>query len=330
VRGVERLVKLIVACGGILGALAIFESKTGFNVFDNLHTIMPFLTYRAFNDTAFSATEIARNGRLRVYGSAQHPIALAALFVMLLPLCIYLVHSTRQKRWWLAAVLVVFGMLGTESRTGIVMLLVVGVVFLCLRPRETRRLWPALLPLLAAIHFLLPQTLGDLRASFFPKGGLVAEQAHVVRPGQLELGHGRLATVGPALNELTNGPLVGIGYGTRITVGPGTNAFVLDDAWLGTLLETGVLGATGWILFFGIAVRRLGRGARSDESDVGWLRVALCASIAAFAVGMLTYDAFSFVQVTFMAFILLALAGVLLRGDGDRLCAPEHLQGAVR
>jgi len=315
IRGVERLVRLIVACGGIVGGLALFESRTNYNVFDHLHTFMPFLSYRVFNDTAFSTAEIARNGRLRVYASAQHPIALAALFVMLLPLCVYLVRHTGQKRWWLAAVLVVMGMLGTESRTGIIMLLVVAVVFLWLRPRETRRLWPAIIPLLVVVHFALPQTLGNLRAAFFPKGGLVAEQAHVVRPGQLQLGHGRLATVGPTISQLSNSPVFGIGYGTRITAGPGTNAIVLDDAWLGTLLEIGVVGAVGWVLFFGVAVRRLAHRARSDLSDDGWLHVALAASILSFAVGMLTYDAFSFVQVTFVAFILLGLAGVLLRED---------------
>jgi polysaccharide biosynthesis protein PslJ len=313
---VDRLVRLIVACGGVLGGLALLESRTNYNVFDHLHTFMPFLSYRVFNDNAFSATELDRGGRLRVYASAQHPIALAALFVMLLPLCVYLVRRTRQKRWWLAALLVTLGMLGTQSRTGIIMLLVVALVFLLLRPRETGRLWPALPLVLVVVHFALPQTLGNLRAAFFPKGGLVAEQAHVVRPGDLAVGHGRLATVGPTLDQLSNSPFFGIGYGTRITAGPGVNAIVLDDAWLGTLLETGVVGAVGWILFFGFAVRRLGRRARRDQSDIGWLHVALTASIASFAVGMLTYDAFSFVQVTFVAFILLGLAGVLLRDDG--------------
>jgi hypothetical protein len=319
--GVDRLVRLIVACGGVLGGFALLESRTNYNIFDHLHSFMPFLTYRVFNDTAFSTSEIARNGRLRVYASAQHPIALAALFVMLLPLCIYLVRRTRQKRWWIAALLVVLGMLGTESRTGIIMLLVVAITYLCLRPRETRRLWPAIIPLLALVHVLMPQTLGNLRAAFFPKGGIVAEQAHVVRPGDLQVGHGRLATIGPTMNQLSNSPIFGIGYGTRITAGPGTNAIVLDDAWLGTFLEIGVAGGFGWILFFGLAIRRLGHRARSDTSDEGWLRVGLTASIASFAIGMLTYDAFSFVQVTFMAFILLGLAGVILRIERERAAA---------
>ena len=45
---------------------------------------------------------------------------------------------------------------------------------------------------------------------------------------------------------------------------------------------------------------------------------ALAASLAAFAVGMLTFDAFSFIQVTFLAFILLGLGGVMLPPERER------------
>jgi predicted membrane channel-forming protein YqfA (hemolysin III family) len=59
-------------------------------------------------------------------------------------------------------------------------------------------------------------------------------------------------------------------------------------------------------------VRRLSRAARQDDSARGWLYTGLAASIAAFAVGMATYDAFSFTQVAFVFFILFGLAGVVL------------------
>jgi hypothetical protein len=310
----DGLVKLLVICGGILGLLAIVEARTNYNFFDNLQSLIPLLRYRTFNDTAFSASELGRGGRLRVYASAQHPIALAALLVMLLPLCVYLARKTRQRRWWVCGLLMAVGMLGTQSRTGVIMLLVVVLVFLWLRPKETRRLWPALIPLLAIVQVLMPHTIGNLKSAFFPQGGLVAEQAHVVRANQLQYGHGRLATVGPTFAQVSEQPLLGVGYGTRITSGlPETiNAIVLDNAWLGTLLEVGFIGALGYVWLFGRAVRKLGHLARHDHGDRGWLAVAIAAGIASFAIGMLTYDAFSFVQVTFMTFIMLGLASVLL------------------
>ena len=60
------------------------------------------------------------------------------------------------------------------------------------------------------------------------------------------------------------------------------------------------------------AIRRFGREAKRDYSDRGWLLVSITAAVAAYAVGMFTYDAFSFIQVTFLLFILVALGTALL------------------
>ena len=89
-------------------------------------------------------------------------------------------------------------------------------------------------------------------------------------------------------------------------------ANILDNQWLGTLLELGVIGFFGWLWFFARVVRRLGKEAKEDDSDRGWLLVAIAASVAAFAVGMFTYDAFSFIQVTFLMFILVGLGAALI------------------
>ena len=89
---------------------------------------------------------------------------------------------------------------------------------------------------------------------------------------------------------------------------PLVNAPILDDEWLGTLLETGAAGFLALLWLFGRAARRLGKAARRDESPRGWLAAGLAAAIVAFAVGMATYDAFSFIQVTFLLFILLGVA----------------------
>jgi O-antigen ligase len=198
----------------------------------------------------------------------------------------------------------------TLSRTGILMFLTVGLVFIWLRPREVKRLWPALLLAPIAIHFALPGTLGALKESFFPPGGLVAQQQS--QPGTI--GSGRLADIGPSLQEWRGQPLFGEGYATRIvdpTV-PGPQAEILDDQWLTTLLETGAIGFAGWIWFFFRVVRRLGREAKEDDSSRGWLLACIAAGVASYAVGMLTYDAFSFIQVTFLLFIFVGLGSTLL------------------
>jgi O-antigen ligase len=134
-----------------------------------------------------------------------------------------------------------------------------------------------------------------------------------------------LADLGPSLREFAGyNPLFGQGFGTRVTGFDTTfgNAPILDDQWLKTLLETGLLGIAGWIWLFFAAVRRLGRRAKAPGWRDDWLPVALAASIAAFGVCMLTYDAYSFTQGTFLLHIMLGFAAVLLwlpeRGAPDQ------------
>ena len=311
---IDFLLKVLVGGGTVVGAFALIERRTDYNVFNHLHTVAPFLHFEG----AIGAAGLERGGtRLRVYGPAEHPIALGALFVILIPLAIYLARRTAQRRWWAAALVLALGAFATVSRSAIIMLAVVALVFLRLRPRETKRLWPLVIPALAAVHVAAPGTLGSLRAAFFPKGGLIAQQSNVVAGNELR-SNGRLADIGPSLHELAPNPIFGEGYGTRI-VGfdeKYNNAAILDDQWLGTLLETGIVGFFAWLWIFCRCVRRLSREAREDDSERGWLYTGLAASIAAFGVGMTTFDAFSFTQAAFVFFILFALAGVVLsRGE---------------
>jgi O-antigen ligase len=170
------------------------------------------------------------------------------------------------------------------------------------------------------VHFALPGTIGSLRGSFFPEGGLIEEQ----RLSAGQRGSGRIADLGPALrNEFVKKPVLGQGFGTRIVDKGRANAPILDNQWLGTLLETGFVGTLAWIWVFFRTVRRFGSRAKEDASPRGWLLVCVVASTIAFAVSMFTYDAFAFIQVTFLLYIMLAFGCVLVR-------APEAALGRAR
>jgi hypothetical protein len=186
------------------------------------------------------------------------------------------------------------------------MLLIIGLVYLWLRPKAVKRLWPLVLPMLAAIHLVLPGTLGSFKDLFFPQGGLVAEQSAG------SVGSSRGASFGPGMHIVGLHPVLGQGYATRLRGEDDPNGFIVDDQWLGTAMETGVAGFLTWIWLFFMSVRRMGREAKHDLSDRGWLLTAITASTAAFAFGMAYYDAFSFIQATFVLYILLAFGSVAL------------------
>jgi len=296
----------------VVAVFALYEGRSGVNYFDRLGTIIPPLKF--VQPVVLNATDIyGRGGRLRVFASAEHPIALSAALAMLVPLAIYLAKRDGGWRWWVATGVLTVGVVATVSRTGILMLFAIGIAYAVIKPRDVWRALPMLLPLLVAMNLLVPGALGGLRSAFFPPGGLVAEQQY----GEGQYGSGRLADLGPGLAEWRQQPVFGQGYGTRISdLGdPRQNAGILDNQWLGTLLETGILGAGLLLWLFLRTVRRLGRMGRRDDSAHSWLLAGLAAALAAFTAGMFTFDAFNFTQVTFLAFIFVGLAVAALRVD---------------
>ena len=303
----ELVIKALVGGGAIVGLFALIQYHTGFNIFDQLGVI-PVLKYV---EGGLPGGLEARGGGARVYASAQHPIALSAALVMLLPLGIYLGRRYRTKLWWTATALIGAAAFSTVARTGSTMLLAVLIVLLCLKPLQVIRVWPYVLPFLVAVHFLAPGALGGLKSAFFPEEGLIAQQSSA----HSSTSSNRLADAGPALSEAWKQPYVGYGWGTRITepANPKNNALILDNMWLSLLLETGLAGVFALLWLFGRSVRRLGRAARRDPTEHGWLLAALASSITAYGVGMFTFDSLAFVQLTFLLFMMIGLAVPAIR-----------------
>ena len=314
---VDTLSKVLVAGGAVVAVLAIVESRLGLSPFTRLDAFVPLLVPYPGGTPA----ELVRGGTTRAFGSAEHPIALGAALTLLVPLAIHLTKASRSRVWPVALGALVVGTMATVSRTGIVMLVVIGVVYLWLRPVHTRRLWPLLIPLLVATHFAAPGTLGSLKQSFLPEGGLIEQQKS--SEGDCASA-GRVADLGPTLAEASKRPFLGQGQGTRIVNGPEANACILDNQWLSTLLELGLAGVIAWFWLFAAVVRRLGRRAKHDHSDAGSFLVAVTAAVTSYGVGMLTYDALSFIQVTFLMFIVLGL-GAAVALNAPRLTGPAEV-----
>jgi O-antigen ligase len=298
-KGLDTVIQTLVIGGAVIGVLAVVESRTGFSPFAHVDKIIPILV----TDPSFQSG-LNRGSATRAVGPAEHPIALGAMLVMLVPLAIY-VCRTRGGAWYVPFAAIVIGVLSTVSRTGVLMLVTLGLVFLWLRPGHVRRVWPLLLPVIVLTQFAVPGTLGSLKQAFFPEGGLVAEQEGLAGDCSSS---GRVADLGPTLDEVAKRPFLGHGFGTRVVTGPNPNACILDNQWLGTAYELGLLGFVAWLLLFVRIARRYGRASKDDESETGWLLIAVTASVTAYAVGSFTFDALGFSQVTFVLFLILGLA----------------------
>jgi O-antigen ligase len=315
-KDLDRMIALLVGGGTILAVAALVEWRTSTNFFNWYSHVAPFLHY------VDEGIAQERGSGFRARASAQHPIALTAALVMLLPLAIYLYQRHQRRIWLAAAALLTLGALSTGSRTGMVMLAALLVSFLCIRFRDTVRLLPMLLPMLVVIQVGMPGTLGTMKSMLNPSY-LIKEQSY-----DQGASAGRAADLGPALDRWATKPFLGSGFGTTVAdpnAPKESEQQILDDQWLGSLLEIGAIGVLALLWLFVRAVRRLTAAARGVTGADAWLAVALAAAIISFAAGMLTFDAFAFIQVTFLAFVLLALSSVAVRAlapqDGQRLRA---------
>jgi O-Antigen ligase len=304
-RSIQTVLTVLTTGGFVLAILAIIESRTGWSPFVGLERHISILA-------PTNEGTLERGTGYRAMGSAEHPIALGALLVMIAPFSLYL--GLRRRRWyyWVSLIVLAVGSLASVSRTSVLMLVVIAVTFFVLKPRESIRFAPLIVPFIVAAHFVMPGTLGTLRSSFF---------------GETLSNQGRTQDYGPAFEQISAHPVFGSGAGTRIVTGPDANADILDNQWLGSLIETGVVGVAALVWLFGRFVRRLGAAAMHEDSVDSWLLLAITSSVAAYSASMFVYDSFSFIQVTLVLFLMLGLGSSLVLAASP-VFAPEP-RGAV-
>ena len=148
---------------------------------------------------------------------------------------------------------------------------------------------------------------------------------------------GRVADLGPALEQWSRKPFFGAGLRDARRgperQGGRARTQILDDQWLGTLLEIGVRRRAR----LPVAVRAARSGGcrrcakASRQALDGWLAdrdrgLARRRSPS----GMLTFDAFAFVQVTFLAFIMLGLGAAVVGPPRRRSGTSVRPRAALR
>ena len=310
-RTVASLTKLIVAGAAVVASFGAIEQRIRINIFDHVGTVLPFLHF----DGSIGAS---RDGLIRAVASSSHPIELGVLLAMAVPLGVVLSFGF-GRIWWIPTALIMLGVVSSVSRTAILVLVASGLVLMLLRPREIRRLFPLVVPLIIVIKIALPGSLVTIKNAFFPAGGLVQEQTQYRWDYDPLLAGGRVRLLGPSLDEASRTPLFGQGLATRQTGAdnPLRNAPILDNQWLDLLLEIGLVGVVGFGVLLFSATRGLGRASKVRAGPDGWLAAGFAAAIVGFGVAMFTFDAFAFRQVTFVFWILLALSASLLLTEPD-------------
>jgi hypothetical protein len=314
-REIELLVVGLVIGGAIVAVAAVYESRTQYNVFNHLSEWVP-----VFDRNERDVLGV-RAGNLRVHASAQHPIALGAALMMLLPLAGFLAlkaSALRVKALWIACAFVMAaGAAATISRTTVVMGVGMAIAAYVVRRQVVVRALPLFLVLPIFVQAAAPGTLGALWASFGGQEGTSFVGSFQTRGG--EVGSGRLSDIGPGLSLWASSPIVGLGLDSPSVavsgieagvVGPGASSsvpLIFDNQYMTTLVTLGVVGLVGFSWLVWQTVLRLLRAARRYTGLYGDFIAACGVACTGYAVSMFLFDSAAYIQLTLVLFMTAAL-----------------------
>lgn len=314
-RDIELIAAALVVGGVIVAIAALYEGRTQFNVFNQLGNWLP-----GFERNEREVLEL-RGGRLRVQGSAQHPIALGAAFMMLMPFALYFAAHARTRArkiaWGVGLILLFGGAAATVSRTTIAMGITMAVLGLMFRKQAVVKLLPLLLVLPLFVHTAAPGAIGGLLKSLQGEGGESLVDSLNSRAG--EPGSGRLADLSPAYDLWSDSPIVGIGFddphigvsgGATLPTALGSEPIVpiiFDNQYLHTIVALGLLGFVAFVWFVWGTARQMLRAARTTKGPPGDFLAACGIACAGYGASMLFYDSLAFIQVTLLLFVFAAL-----------------------
>lgn len=288
----RTVVRSLVIGAGMIALLGLLQYATKQLFIDRIQ--IPGLT-SGLADLSLSQ----RSGLTRPSGTSTHPIEYGVVLTMVLPLSIVYAMRSPTNRWLyrLALGAVTFAIFLSISRSALVCA-AVGFVILAASwpPAERLKALAFTAMTMVVVYVLSPGVLGTIGNLF---SGASDDPSIASRTGSFDI----------ADDFVSASPWLGRGFGTFLP-----KYWILDNGYLGLLVEGGVLGLAGLLVVIASAIwaARQARRVALDEFDRE-LAQALVASIAAGACGLAFFDTFAFPQSAGTFFLLLGLAGAALR-----------------
>ncbi|WP_167137883.1 O-antigen ligase family protein [Diaminobutyricimonas sp. TR449] len=296
---IEQSLRVLVALGGLVAVLGVTQFVTGQPIIDGIQ--IPGLSP---NNTIQNITD--RDGFVRAAGTSTHPIEFGVALSMILPLALHLAFADPTRnllaRWFpIAAIAVAVPI--TISRSALVGVVVGLVMILPSWPRHRRHMGYLAIGVLAVgIYLTIPGMLGTLTKMFT---GIGEDGSAASRVDSYAL----------AFDFIARSPIIGRGLSTFLP-----QYRILDNQYLGLLIEVGIVGTVALLAVFFVAIRTaLITRRRSADERTRSLALALAAAVAAGACSFATFDAFGFPQVSCVVFLCIGMIGALSNLMGHQI-----------
>jgi hypothetical protein len=294
---VRRVLRAICWGGAFCGVVAALQFWVSLDLAAYLRDLPGF-------SLNVSDVGIGTRGALnRVSGTATYPIELGVVAGMLLPLAIYLaIYDTDirdARRRWAPAGLIALAIPASVSRSAVISVGVALTVLVVLMPSRQRLVAICTLPVsLAAVFMTAPGLIGTL-TSLFGAGTNDTSVAY------------RVSDYPVVERFLEQAPWFGQGGWTYI---PDNVIGILDNQYLKTAIELGLVGVAALSLFFLVPmVTALLARRRSNDPDLRLLCAALAGAALAAAASSFTFDSLTYPMFTGLYALVIGLTGVAWR-----------------
>ena len=271
---------------------SIVEYRFHYNVF---YDLSEKLLGRFFVVTKYIPGQVDEMGRALTRGPSDHPLELAGMMTMALPLAVVgIIHSERRRDrvlYGIAASLLLAAAVATDRKSALLAPLAAIVTIAFYYRGKLLRLAPHAIALLIVVHLLSPGALGTVGNQLNPSNLGVSTVTD------------RAADYDAVRPDLWSHLAFGRGYGTY----DHNNYRVLDSDMLNRLVDTGVLGICAFVFLLGCIVTAGWRTLRKPRAGPP-NGLAVAAAAVAYFVLMFLFDVSSFPHVPY---ILLSLAGLL-------------------
>jgi O-antigen ligase len=287
----EVLMRRMAIGGGLVAALGLIQFATGRAYTDLIQ--IPGLTTNATLTSVLS-----RDSYFRPSGTALHPIEFGVAMNILLPICLHVALTATDLskfRRWFPVVAIAMAIPLSISRSSIVGVVVVLAVLL---PTWTRRTRIGALIFsgvtMVMVFLMVPGMLGTITKLFT---GISNDSSALSRTNSYPL----------AWEFISRSPAFGRGFQTFLP-----SYRILDNQYLGLLIETGFVGVLALLGLFVTAIATA-FVARSRFTDVRSrsAAAALAASVAAPAACLAFVDGFSFPLMAGLTFLSCGLIGTV-------------------
>ena len=288
---VKRVLRALIGAAAFCSIVAAFQFWTNFDPAHYLRMIPGFTINVVNSDVTW------REGVKRVTGTSIDPIELGVVAGMLLPLAVYLLMYDKGRRpWkrWLPVLCIALAVPITVSRSAILSLAIAFGLFLVLLPSTRRVPFFAALPVVVAGIFAVGHGVISTLGRYFFLGSSDPSIAH------------RTNNYAYVEQLVRQAPWFGTGGGTYLP----TSLHILDNQYLTTTLELGLVGLAAVAFYFVLPVATaLVARNRTTDADLRTLCGALAGSALAATVCSGTFDSLSFPMFAYVDALILGLCG---------------------